>query len=360
MSTPDIAGRRLLNQQLVLPRFTTPVELVRWFGAVQAQDPLGALWAVGQRLPAAGEADVEDAIASRAIVRTWPMRGTLHFVAAEDARWMLRLLTPRVIAGSAGRCRQLELDAAAFARSRKILGRALDGGRRLTRPQAYAVLERGGVSPAGQRGIHVLGHLAQQGFLCFGPREGRQPTFVLLEDWISRSPDLLRDAALATLAARYFASHGPATLRDFAWWSGLLVRDAQAGIEAAGSQLVRETHNGRSLWAAPATPAGKWRRPAAALLPPWDEYLVAYKDRDSALGHLPANDDRSRMIVGNALIVIDGRVRGSWKRTLTPSARVTLDFWTPASDRDRRAAARAAERYGRFLGKPIEIKIVSG
>ena len=361
MSTPGIASRRLLNQQLVLPRFTTPVEVVRWFGAVQAQDSLGSLWAVGQRLPVAVEVDVEDAIASRAIVRTWPMRGTLHFVAAEDTRWMLRLLTPRVIAGSAGRYRQLELDAAAFARSRRILGRALDGGRRLTRPQAYAALERGGVSPAGQRGFHVLGHLAQQGLLCFGPREGRQPTFVLLEDWIPRSPDMPRDAALAALAGRYFASHGPATLQDFAWWSGLLVKDAQAGIEEAGAQLVHETRDGRSFWAAPAMPAGKWRRPAAALLPPWDEYLVAYRDRNAALGHLPRSDGRLTMVVGNSLVVIDGRVRGSWKRTLTPSTvTVTLDFWTPVSGPGRRAATRAAERYGRFLGRKVETRFVAG
>lgn len=354
--TTAIASRRLLNQQLVLPRFTTPVEVVRWFGAVQAQDYLGSLWAVGQRLPFMAEGDVENAIASRAIVRTWPMRGTLHFVAAEDARWMLGLMAPRVIAGSAGRYRQLELDAKAFTRSGRILGRALDGGRSLTRRQAYAALERGGVSPAGQRGIHVLGHLAQQGLLCFGPREGRQQTFVLLEDWIPRSPDVSRDTALAALATRYFASHGPATLQDFAWWSGLLVKDAQAGISEAGSQLVPETHDGRRIWSTPALPTGKWRRPVAALLPPWDEYLVAYRDREAALGHVPANDARPAMVVGNSLVIIDGRVRGTWKRTLTALAlKVTVHFWTRVTDADRRAATKAAERYGRFLGKAVSI-----
>ncbi len=351
---------RLLNQQLVLPRFTTPVELVRWFGAVQAQDYVGSLWAVGQRLPSAVESDVEDAIASRAIVRTWPMRGTLNFVAAEDARWMLRLLTPRVIAGSAGRCRQLELDAGALARSGKILGRALDGGRTLTRPQAYAALERGGVSPAGQRGAHVIGHLAQQGLICFGPRKEGQQTFVLFEDWVPRSPDVSREAALAAVATRYFASHGPATLQDFAWWSGLRVADAQAGIAEAGAQLVRETHDGRSYWAASATSDGQWRRPVAALLPPWDEYLVAYRGRESALGHLPAKD-RLTMIVGNSLVIIDGRVRGTWKRTLTASAvKVTIQFWGRATDGDRRAVTKAAVLYGRFLGKAVETNLARG
>src|SRR5687768_7166290 len=169
-----IAAARLASQQLVRPRFTRPEQLVGWFGAVQAQDYPGALWAVGQRLSAEAVADdVEAAIASRAIVRTWPMRETLHFVAAADARWMLALLAPRLLSRNVGRYRQLELDAEALARSRKVLTRALAGGACLTRAAAYAALERAGVSPAGQRGIHIIGHLAQSGVLCFGSREGR-------------------------------------------------------------------------------------------------------------------------------------------------------------------------------------------
>jgi hypothetical protein len=296
-------------------------------------------------------------VASRAIVRTWPLRRTLHFVAADDARWMLRLLMPRLVSGNAGRYRQLELDARALARSGRILGRALDGGRCLTRPQAYAALARGGVSPAGQRGIHVLAHLSQEGLLCFGPRQGSQPTFVLLDDWIPASADRPRDQALAELATRYFASHGPATLRDFVWWSGLLVRDAQAGISEAGSALVHEKRDGQSFWAAPATGPGKWPRPAAALLPPWDEYLVAYKDREAALGHLPATDDRQKMVVGNPLIIVDGRVRGTWKRALSPSTvKVTVDFWTRVSGAERRAVEKAAADHARFIGKTLRMQ----
>lgn len=351
-----IADARQCNQQLVRPRFTTPAELVRWFGAVQAQDFRGSLWAVGQRLPAAVEADVEAAIASRAIVRTWPMRETLHFVAAPDARWMLRLLASRMIARSAGRCRQLELDQAAFARSRKILSRALRGGHRLARPAAYAALERGGVSPAGQRGIHIIGRLAQEGLICLGPREGRQPTFVLFEEWVPPSPDLPRDAALAALATRYFASHGPATLPDFSWWAGLLVKDAQQAIDLAGAALVRESHGGRRSWTTPHGATRPWPRPVAALLPSWDEYLVAYKDRHAALGHLTGA--LPTMIVGNALVVIDGRVRGTWKREVAPSTvRMSVESWSAVTDAERGAIARAAERYGRFLEKEVVLSV---
>ena len=323
-------------------------------GAVQAQDFRGSLWAVGLRLAAAVEADVEQAIADRTIVRTWPMRGTLHYAPAADVRWMLELLTPRVIARSAGRYRELGLDEAALERGGTILARALAGGRSLTRAEVYDALQRGGVSPEGQRGIHIVGHLAQHGLLCHGPRRDKQPTFVLLDDWLPPPRKTARDEALATLAERYFASHGPATLHDFAWWSGLGIRDSQAAIGDAGAKLSAETTGGRK-WlrsaATPEPPVRASRRPAAVLLPVWDEYVVAYKDRDDAVDHPTARAERLKT-VGSALIVVDGTVRGAWRRTLSASAvEVTLEFWTAPTAPERRAVDRAVARYARFLGR---------
>jgi winged helix DNA-binding protein len=350
-----ITRQRLFNQQITGPRTTSAAALVRWMGAVQAQDYLGALWAVGLRLVSAVEADIEEAVAARTIVRTWPMRGTLHYVPGADVRWMLRLLTPRVIARSAGRYRELALDAAVLRRSAKILARALEGGP-LTRAETYDALRQGGVSPDGQRGVHILGHLAQHGLVCLGPRKGKQPTFVLLEQWLPPSPDLPREHALATLAQRYFASHGPATLHDFAWWAGLLRKDAQEAILATGSRLVSERHDGRLLfWSAETRPAPKSARAAAVLLPPWDEYVVAYKDRAAALDP-PARPADRVSGVGNSLVVIDGRVRGSWRRARTGSTvRVTVDYGTEVTREERRAVAEAAARYGRFLGRPLQV-----
>jgi hypothetical protein len=341
----DITRRRLVSQQIASPRFATPGELVRWMGAVQAQDPFGARWALGLRLPSALESDVEDAVAARTIVRTWPMRGTLHYAPAADVRWMLRLLTPRVMARSAGRYRELELDAAALRRAAKVLARALKG-RALTRAEAYAALQRGGVSPAGQRGIHILGHLAQQGLVCFGSRKGKQPTFVLLEEWLPPSRDLSREEALATLAERYFASHGPATAHDFAWWSGLLLKDAQAAIAAAAAKVVGEPHEGRLLFSSvEAQTAPAARRTTAVLLPPWDEYVVAYKDRAAAFDPPSSLADRV-YTVGLARVVIDGRVRGAWRRSLARSTvRVSVTFWNPVTRGEHRAVEAAAEAY---------------
>jgi hypothetical protein len=337
-----LLSSRLAHQQLVNPRFTAPADLVRWFGAVQAQDFFGSLWGLGQRLRGATQAAVEAAIDTRAIVRTWPMRGTLHYVPAEDARWMLALLTPRVIARSAGRYRELELDEATFRRAHAVLVRALRGGKTLTRAEVYAALEKGGVSPAGQRGIHIIGHHAQKGLVCGGPRRGKQPTFVLLDEWLPPAKTPTRDEALATLAVRYFSSHGPATLQDFAWWTGLLVKEAQAAMALAGPSTVRD--------APPRARSG-----SATLLPVWDEYLVAYQDRSAATSGL--GPERGRMqVVGSPLILIDGRVRGAWRRTVTPRAvRVLIDPWMPLTRAERRAVEKAADRYAGFLGMPGEL-----
>jgi hypothetical protein len=307
------------------------------------------------RLRSASESDIENAVVARTIVRTWPMRGTLHYVPAVDARWMLRLLTPRVVARSAGRYRQLELDGKAFQRATRVLARAL-GGRALTRAEVYEVLERGGVSPDGQRGIHILGHLAQQGLVCLGPRRGKQPTFVLLEEWLPRSRDLSREEALATLAERYFASHGPATLHDFAWWTGLLLKDALIAIGAAGSKIASEAHEGRRLFSSSGARVPRTgTRTLAFLLPAWDEYLVAYKDRGAALEAAPPLGDRAYAF-GSPLVVIDGRARGSWRRTLAGStARVGVTFWDPVTRDEERAVAAAAQRYARFLGMTAEV-----
>jgi hypothetical protein len=350
-----ITRQRLSNQQIASAHFETPGELVRWMGAVQAQDHRGSLWAVGLRLQSSVESDIEEAVAARTIVRTWPMRGTLHYVPAADVRWMLDLLTPRVLARGASRYRELELDAASFRRAAKILARALKG-RPLTRGDIYAELHRGGVSPEGQRGIHILGHLAQQGLLCYGPRQGKQPTFVLLDEWLPPSAAIARESALATLAERYFASHGPATVHDFAWWTGLLLKDAQEAIEAAGSKLVGESQDGRRWFSGVASvPRAKPRRHTAVLLPPWDEYIVAYKDRAAALDPPAGRDDRV-YVVGLSLIVIDGRVRGSWRRDRSGSTvRLRPSYWSAVTREESRAVQAAAERYGRFLAQPVQV-----
>ena len=182
----EIARLRLLNQQIMPSKCKQPNDVVRTLGAIQAQDYSGALWAIGLRLPGSTQTTIEQAIANRTIVRTWPMRGTLHFVAAADVRWMLELLTPRILSGAARRDQQLGLDEAVYARCRKLFVGALQGGRQLTRDAIYQVLEREKISTDGQRGYHILWRLGQEGVICFGAHEGKQPTFALLDEWVTQ------------------------------------------------------------------------------------------------------------------------------------------------------------------------------
>jgi hypothetical protein len=356
MTEKAIARRRLANQSIAPVTLTTPAGVVRRLGAMQAQDYPGALWAIGLRMPAATEQMVEQAIRDRQIVRTWPMRGTLHCVAADDVRWLLALLTPRILAGSARRHQQLELDAAVFARSEALFTAALQGGNQLTRADMMAVLERGGVTPAGQRGYHILAWAAQTGLVCFGPRQGKQDSFVLLDEWLPAGKTLSRDEALAELARRYFTGHGPATVHDLMWWSGLTAADARAALEMVGAQLAQDTVDGRTYWFAP-TPNGRGAAPDIYLLPGFDEYLLGYRERGAVLD--PAH--AAKVVPGGngmfkPMLVIDGRVAGVWQRTLRKT-KVVLSFdpFQPLTPAQTEATVAAAELYGRFLERPVEI-----
>lgn len=360
MKISRIAQLRLQRQRIVGGKLGSPAEVVAWLGAMQAQDYAAALWAIGLRTQGATLESVEQAIAERRIVRTWPMRGTLHFVAAEDVRWMSALMTPRVIAASKGRLlREFELDDAVLARSRKVLVKALRDGQRLTRGEVYATLEGAGIATERQRGIHITGQLAQEGLLCLGPRADKQPTFVLLDEWIPNNRTMEREQALAELARRYFHSHGPATLQDFAWWSGLTVKDVQLGIELAADDLAQEIIGGRIY-----LHSGKESEMAdlpndPQLLPSFDEYLVAYKDRSDAV-----EARFSRQVIGinglfNASIVIDGGVVGTWKRSLDKTGvGLELSPFRALLKKELKALGKVARRYGDFIGLSAQVKLL--
>src|SRR5215475_65204 len=351
----DVARLRLHNQRIAGAAFETPGEVVAWLGAVQAQDYLGSLWAVGLRMRIAVEADIEQALANRTIIRTWPMRGTLHFVAAADIRWMLELLTPRVVANNAQRLlRQFGLDEAAFSRGKDLVARALQGGKRLTRTATVDVLEAGGVSTAGQRGLHILWRLAQDGVICLGSREGKQQTFALLDEWAPKAKRMGREESLAELAKRYFTSHGPATLQDFTWWSGLTTADATAGLEMAKRSLVQENIDGQTYWLASSIPATNDSSPMAYLLPAYDEYTVAYKDRSAVLNPKYAKLPNYGHGIFNPTMVVDGQVVGIWKRTLKKETlAITPSPFAKLKRIEIRAVAEAANRYGKFLGASV-------
>ena len=349
--TAALAELRLHTQGIASARFETAEDVVRALGAVQSQDYNAALWALGLRLKSASVQAVEAAFARRTIVRTWPMRGTLHTVPAADARWMLELMTPRVIAASASRYRQLELDDKVFAKSAKLVLKALQAGKQITRPDFYKILESGGVATSDSRGLHILGHLAQKQLICFGPRAGKQQTIVLFDEWVPSTPRVEREEALGLLARKYFTGHGPATVQDLAWWSGLTLTDVRKGLEAIKSELEQITVGERTYWLAPGASGGPIGE--AYLLPVYDEYLVAYRDRSAALD--PARKLQPGEGTLGPAILIGGVIAGTWTRALKKDRLVlALKTFAPATPAKRRLLANAAERLGRFLGVEVE------
>ncbi|MVM38290.1 winged helix DNA-binding domain-containing protein [Spirosoma sp. HMF3257] len=283
MSDSILVQQRLINQQLAQPLFPNSADLVAWFGAMQAQDYAAAKWGIGLRLPNTTNAVIEQAIANKSIIRTWALRGTLHFIAAEDIRWMLALVRHRLESICRSHYRKLELNEAVFAKSQAAMIRALEGGQQLTRPELKAALSGAGILTHDLRLNFLLGNAAFDGLICFGNRRGNEFTFTLLDEWFPASKRIERDEALASLTSRYFTSHGPATLHDFVWWSGLTVTEAKEGLDLAKSTLFSELMNGQTYWMG--SSALTYTVPAMVhLLPSFDEYLVAYKDRRAPLG----------------------------------------------------------------------------
>jgi len=356
LSNADIARQRLNNQGIEGVLSTLPVDVVSEMGFVQAQDYLGALWAVGLRMSSATEVSVEQALADRSIVRTWPARGTLHFVAAADVRWMLDLLARRPVLKAARRFAQLGLDEETFTKSRKFLVRALQGGNGLARDKIFRALQAENIATTGQRGIHILWRLAQEGLICFGPRQGKQPAFILLDEWLPPAPKVEREESLAKLALRYFTGHGPATLADFIWWSGLAATEAKAGLEMVKDRLIQETYDGRIYWRSESDPAPHTSSKEVHLLPAFDEYLIGYRDRGAVLDALYARRTNNGGGILSPVIVSGGQIIGTWKRTLKRGVvTISADWFNEPSSRSINAFSAAAERYGAFLGLPVKI-----
>jgi hypothetical protein len=350
----EVLVRRLAAQRISSAEERDPATVVSRLCAMQAQDYAAALWAVGLRARSAREDDVEQAVRDRRIVRTWPMRGTLHFVAADDARWMTELLAPPRVSGARGRLRGLGIDRAVLARARRVLVRELEGGRTLTRPAAYQALERAKVSTAGQRGIHILWCLAHECFLCLGPREGRQHTFVLFDEWLPGAPRRPREEALGELAFRYFRGHGPATVRDLARWAGLSLTDARLSVKLAGRRLVSETHGEEPHWFVELPPSRAAGDDVAYALPAFDELLVGYEDRSAAVDAAAAK----RVITGGLFrpfVLQGGRVLGTWSRRFERKEVVcSIQPVGALPEGSRVASQRAFERYAAFVGRELQ------
>jgi Winged helix DNA-binding domain len=358
MTNLKIAYQRLHNQLITQQTFEKADDVVRWLCAVQAQDFAAAKWALGLRMQNSTDEIIEQAFTDGAILRTHILRPTWHFVLPADIRWMLALTAPRVIAASAYYYRTPGLDETVFSHSNAVLAKALQGGKQLTRPELVSVLQRAGiVTDDLQRFTYIMMRAELDGIICSGGRRGKQFTYALLDERAPQARTLDRDQALAELARRYFASHGPATLQDFVWWSGLTVADARAGLEMVASQLSHEVIDGQTYWSS-ASMATKDLSQTIYLLPNFDEYTVGYTDRSAIFDMSDAGKFGTPGNVLNPTIVLDGLVVGTWKRTLKKDlVLLTTSLFTTLTKAETSALIESASRYSVFLDMPVNIDL---
>ncbi|GAC1377229.1 MAG: crosslink repair DNA glycosylase YcaQ family protein [Pseudarthrobacter sp.] len=355
-----VMGRlRLASQGLLGPAQPGSVaEAVRWMTATQAQDLPAALHAIGLRVPGAGLTDVRAALDAGGVVRSWPMRGTLHLVVPEDLRWMLDLTAERLHRVVAGRHRELDITWADIEKCRDVALEHVAGGGSVSRNELFAIFEAAGQPTTGQRGYHILGSLCRHAWLVQGPLAGNQQLLVAFDEWIPVSRTLGRQEAIVEFLLRYFRSHGPATVRDFAWWTQLPLPEVRAALEQVRGQLVELEFAGATYWMSPETASllddGVPGQRSVLLLPGFDEFLLGYQDRSLVLA--PEHADK---IVpgGNGVfkktVVAGGEVIGTWSRAGTSRSAAVVpglfDETTPLGTGAQAAFAMAAEQYLTFL-----------
>lgn len=353
----DIPLYRLHNQRLVRTDLTNPVDVVSWLGAVQSQDFAGGKWAIGLRTKGLVEADVERAFTDGSILRTHVMRPTWHFVTPADIRWMLALTAPRVRALMAYNDRQVELDKATIKKSHDVLIKTLQGGKQLTRAELGAALQRSRINTDELRLTHLAMHAELDGVICSGARNGKQFTYALLEERVPPARILNHDEAVVELARRYFQSHGPATAKDFGWWSGLSAADVKLGMDAIKSEFEQEIINASTYWFIEPAQKAKSRGNKAYLLPNYDEYTVGYTDRNAIfdMSHSSKLDSRGSVLAQHVILTA-GKIAASWKRTLkTKSVSMEATLFRTLNKTETHALVEAAERYAAFLGLPFEL-----
>jgi len=335
----DIGLLRLIAQRVAGPGSATAADAVRWMTATQAQDYASAVLAIALRTQSRSRSDVHAALDNGSVVRSWPMRGTLHLVAAEDLSWMLALTAERSLAASEKYRAQLGLELSTVERAREVAVETLSGGGHTSRADLLASWQNAGLQSVKEHGYRLIWHLAQTRTLCLGPT-GPGPTseqhFVLFDEWITTPRHLERDEALGEWALRYFRSHGPATVKDFTWWTQLKAADVKIAVTIAAPQLERIVVDDVTYYLDPDTLASltPLRRKArdVYLLPGFDEFLLGYQTRTAVV---PA-EFASRIVPGGngvflPTVISDGEVVATWKqvgtgtkRTLAATAFTTL------------------------------------
>jgi DNA glycosylase AlkZ-like len=346
--TEWVARLRMRTLRLWGSGLPTPAGAVGYLTAMQAQEHPYARWSVAQRTRSTpGSSVLDRAFDEGRILRTHVLRPTWHYVAPQDLRWLLRLSGPRLNARNARRYRELELDSQTLARATEVIAEAVTTGPR-TRRELAAILERHGISAAGQRIAYVVMHAELSAVICSGPMRGREHTYAAFDERVPRSNGPHGDEALTELARRYFTTRGPAALNDFVWWSGLSTADARRGLETASAHLVSRVVGDHTVWFAdqsvpPSTPR-------VDLVQCYDEVIISYGATREALQTPSVSFAVPRYIDGfTHVLLLDGRLLGHWRAVQDPDGiRVDTRINKNLKGEERVALADAIDRYRRF------------
>ncbi|HEX6399012.1 MAG TPA: winged helix DNA-binding domain-containing protein [Actinomycetota bacterium] len=360
MDVRAVAKTRIGNSRLSGDPFATPAEAVGWHLAMQSQDYAPASWSVGQRSRGLTAADVDAALAEGSIVRTHVLRPTWHFVAAEDVRWLLALSGPRVLRAHAGRFAQLGLDGRSLSRGERVVVRALSEHGRLTRRQLGEALDRAGFDRSDQRMAWLLSHCELRAVIGSGGLDGKQQTYALLDGRVPDRRPRDREEALVELTRRYLRSHGPASVRDLSWWSGMTMGDLRTALADLGDAVRSEPVDGVTLWWSADAP-GRPRAPRRPhLLQTYDELVVGYTET-RFLGD--PNRERARAAWGDRTLpsgglLVGDRIAGHWRRSSERERiRIEVITYDRPDQRLRAALERAARAHGTFFDRPTDLDV---
>lgn len=353
MTPKQLLQIRLTQQQLLHSSFTDPASLVAWMGAVQAQDYAMSKWAVGMRLKNATDITIEDALVKGTILRTHILRPTWHFVAAADIRWMLQLSAPRVHAYIGHYYRKLGLDKKLFNRSNKVLEKILQGKQYLTRTEIAAAWEKAKIDTGDLRLNHLLIYAELEGLICSGPIRGKHITYALLEERVPAAKQFSREESMYELALRYYQSHGPASLKDFAWWSGLSLTDVRQAIASAGNKLLSQKTDTETYYYPDTLQQGS-AVTSTLLLPNFDEYVVAYADKSLYTGKEAERLLRSGNPLFSNTVVVNGQVAGIWKRSVkTKTIEVSVETGIDLPAAREKQLREAIRTFKNFYGSAL-------
>ena len=357
MTLKDISYLRLINQQIANTKYNGITELAGWLCAIQAQDYAMAKWAIGLRVKNATDRLIEDAIDNGSILRTHLLRPTWHFVAAEDIHWLVKLTAPGIKASLKSRHRELELSDSDILKTNAIITQAVKGGIHLTRDELMHILKEEGIRTGDNRGSHILFMAELDGLICSGKIKNNKQTYALLNERVPEAQNLSKEEALRKIALKYLRSHGPATVHDLSWWSGLSMADARNAIGMISSDLISEMVDNKIFWFTDHSPLNKEISGQAFLIPAFDEFIISYKDRTAVLSLMDHKKAVSDNGIFRPVIIVNGLVAGLWKRTIkNDKVLIKTNLFHPVNKKVLKSIESKAEAFGIFLERKVDIK----